>query len=52
MNDWQPLGYGLEARLVPGSSVLVRNSYLGEQPHAILDLDDRGNILRLRHLDN
>lgn len=53
MNQWQDIGYSLEAKLRENSTILVRNQrQKSEYPHLILEIDDRGNIINVRPSDS
>lgn len=49
MNNWQAIGYNLEAKIAENQEIWVRNQgQTHEFPHLTLDIDHQGNLKNLR----
>ena len=43
--NWLEIGYGLEAKIIPNNSVLIRNKQISNIPQLRLELDNQNNII-------
>lgn len=52
MNDWQNIGYNLEAKIITNREIWVRNCWqTSDYPHLIIELDSHGATIDVRTSD-